>query len=199
VKTWDAKIKGSPYTYWKAKGDPHDIQNPWTVRFVSGGPELPAMREIDTLRSWTRFGGEEEKIFSGMASYKVSFKTPNDKTEGFILDLGRVHESANIRLNGKDLGTLIQPPYQIAIPKSRMKKNNSLEVRVSNTMANRIADLDRRGVGWKKFYNINFPSRRRENRGPDRLFSSAKWPPQDSGLLGPVRLIPVGVMSFDQP
>ena len=58
-------------------------------------------------------------------------------------------------------------------------------------MANRIADLDRRGVVWKKFYNINFPSRLPENRGADGLFTAAAWPPLDSGLVGPVTLIPL--------
>jgi hypothetical protein len=32
------------------------------------------------------------------------------------------------------------------------------------------------------------PARRRENAGPDGLFSAAKWAPRPSGLLGPVTL-----------
>ncbi len=66
---------------------------------------------------------------------------------------------------------------------------------MTNRMANRIADLDRRGVPWKKFYNVNFPARRTENRGPDGLFSAARWEPLDSGLLGPVTLQPVRVLA----
>jgi hypothetical protein len=42
-------------------------------------------------------------------------------------------------------------------------------------MANRIIDLDKRGVQWKKFYNINMSARLAENRGPDGLFTAAKW------------------------
>jgi hypothetical protein len=30
-------------------------------------------------------------------------------------------------------------------------------VSVTNLSANRIRDLDVRGVPWKKFYNVNFP------------------------------------------
>nr|HQV33525.1 hypothetical protein [Calditrichia bacterium] len=70
---------------------------------------------------------------------------------------------------------------------------NELTVAVSNLMANRIIDLDRRGGPWKKFYNINFPARRRENSGPDRLFTAKHWDPLPSGLLGPVRLIPMKI------
>ena len=58
-------------------------------------------------------------------------------------------------------------------------------------MANRIADLDRQNVNWKKFYNVNFPARLRDNRGPDGYFNASKWPPKDSGLIGPVTLVPL--------
>jgi hypothetical protein len=54
-----------------------------------------------------------------------------------------------------------------------------------------FADLDRRKVIWKKFYNVNFPSRLAQNRGEDGLFTAAKWEPLDSGLIGPVTLTPV--------
>jgi hypothetical protein len=59
-----------------------------------------------------------------------------------------------------------------------------LEVEVTNLSANRIADMDRREVNWKKFYEINFV-----NIGY-RKFDASGWPAMDSGLLGPVRLIP---------
>ena len=36
--------------------------------------------------------------------------------------------------------------------------NRRLEVEVTNLTSNRIADMDRRKVPWKKFYDINFVS-----------------------------------------
>ena len=62
---------------------------------------------------------------------------------------------------------------------------------ILNTPESAIADLDRRNIPWKKFYNINFPPRRRENRDENGLFTAANWPARPSGLLGPVLLIPV--------
>ena len=112
--------------------------------------------------------------------------------------MGRVAESARIRLNGKDLGTLIQSPYRLKISKARLREKNTLEVRVSNLMAKRIADMDRRKVNWKKFYNINFPARRKENAGPDGLFNASRWTPRDSGLIGPVALVPMEIMRFER-
>jgi hypothetical protein len=55
-------------------------------------------------------------------------------------------------------------------------------------MPNRIADLERQGVLWKKFYNTNFPSRLPENRGADGIFTAVQWQPKSSGLLGPLIL-----------
>jgi hypothetical protein len=110
------------------------------------------------------------------------------------LDLGRVAESARVRLNGRDLATLIGPPYRMMLDASQLTTTNTLEVSVTNLSANRIRDLDVRGVNWKKFYNVNFPARFPENRGPDGLFTAARWAPLESGLLGPVTLTPLTIM-----
>jgi hypothetical protein len=82
------------------------------------------------------------------------------------------------------------------VDESVVRENNVLEVTVSNLMANRITALDKQGVFWKKLYNVNFPARRRENRGPDNLFTAAHWEPMTSGLLGPVTLTAVDGIDF---
>ena len=56
-----------------------------------------------------------------------------------------------------------------------------------------MAAIDRAGVRWRKFYNVNFPARLPENRGPDGLFTAAGWQPLASGLLGPVTIAPLDV------
>jgi hypothetical protein len=82
----------------------------------------------------------------------------------------------------------------VVLAAGAMTDTNVLEVDVTNLSANRIADLDRRKVVWKKFYNVNFPARLPENRGADGLFTAAKWAPLESGLLGPVTLTPLAVV-----
>jgi hypothetical protein len=77
------------------------------------------------------------------------------------------------------------------VQRSELAAENVLEIDVTNLMANRIAAMDRAGVRWRKFYNVNFPSRFPQNRGRDGLFSAALWEAMDSGLLGPVTLTPV--------
>ena len=189
LKTFDAPVKGPSFAYFKTAGEAHPLNGKWSLRFVAGGPELPAPTETDKPGSWTALDGEAVKRFSGTAVYTISFARPGQGD--CALDLGRVAESARVRLNGNELGALIGAPYRIRIPKELLKEQNTLEVAVSNLMTNRIIDLDRRGVNWKRFYNTNMPARRRENAGPDVLFTAARWTPRESGLIGPVALIPV--------
>jgi hypothetical protein len=99
---------------------------------------------------------------------------PTAKADLWSIDLGDVKESATIILNGKKITTLIGPDYLVTIPSSELKADNFLQVIVTNGMANRIIDLDKRGVQWKKFYNINMSARLAENRGADGLFTSSK-------------------------
>jgi hypothetical protein len=120
----------------------------------------------------------------------------DSSVKAWRLDLGTVHESARIVLNGRELGTFIGPWFRVDVPAAALRDANVLEVEVTNLMANRIADLDRRGVAWKKFYNVNFPARLQANRGEDGLFSAAKWTPLPSGLVGPVTLTPLRPKSF---
>jgi alpha-L-rhamnosidase len=194
LKTFQDVVKGPVYGYFNTKGEANKLAGAWSVKFVEGGPELPGDVETRELGSWTGFGGEAVKRFSGTARYTLSFEQPKGEADGWLLDLGRVCESARVSINGKELGTLINSPYRVRIPRALLREKNTIEIDVSNLMANRIADLDRRNMNWKRFYNINFPSRRPENRGADGLFNASQWLPRDSGLIGPVTLVPVEAM-----
>jgi hypothetical protein len=186
-----------PFNAYRVAGDAVPMGGPWTVTFVKGGPRLPARRTVDALVSWstttTTFGADAAS-FSGTAVYTTTFRRPTEKARVWQLDLGRVAESARVRLNGRDLATIIAPPFRVVLEASQLRAVNTLEISVTNLSANRIRDLDRRGVAWKKFYNVNFPARFAENRGPDGLFTAAKWPQLESGLLGPVTMSPLEEM-----
>jgi hypothetical protein len=187
-----------PFELYRAAGTAVQIAGTWAVRFLDGGPTLPDARNVERLASWAEFGGDEVRIFSGRALYTTTFARPPANAAAWRLDLGRVHESAQVRLNGRDIGTLIGPWYRVDLPADLLRDVNALEIRVANLSANRIADLDRRGVAWKKFYNINMPSRLPENHGDDGLFTAAKWEPLPSGLIGPVTLTPLAVLSEER-
>lgn len=192
VKTFaQDRVNGTAFSFWKPAGEATAVTGTWSLRFVSGGPTLPAeVPDVRELRSWIELGGAETKAFSGTAVYRTKVSVP--AAGDYLLDLGRVSDSARVRLNGREIATLISPPWRALVSRAQLREGeNELEVLVTNLSANRVADLDRRNPGWKRFYNINYPARRPENRGPDGNFSAAKWAPRESGLIGPVSLIPV--------
>ena len=187
VQTTDVPIGRRHPSYTNA-GDAIEIDGPWKLRFTSGGPTLPAERRVDRLGSWTASGGEDVKAFAGTAVYSTTFSRPVRSADAWRLDLGRVHESARVRLNGREVGVLIGPSFQLTLDPSSLGASNTLEIEVTNLAANRIAALDKEAVSWRKFYNVNFPARFPQNRGQDGLFSAAQWEPVESGLIGPVTL-----------
>ena len=189
---------GSPWSYWDAAGDAVPLTGTWQVKFLSGGPEIPASFTTDHLASWAEFGGTNAQSFAGTARYSLRFDVPSSESrlqaargtgplkrelQTYLLDLGRVCQSARVRLNGRELGTLFTPPFQVVL-NGLKPKDNLLEVEVTNVSANRIRDLDRRGVKWKTFGDINFVNLNY------RPFDASNWPLTDSGLLGPVTLAP---------
>jgi hypothetical protein len=179
------EVAGRPWRYWQPAGTPQDLSGTWKVEFVEGGPALPAKFERRELGSWANREDAEAKRFAGTARYTLTFDRPAGAAEEWLLDLGRVAESARVKVNGESAGTLWCPPFRLAVGKYLRPGRNTLEVEVTNLAANRVADLDRRGVKWKEFHEINFVN---VNYKP---FDASKWPPRESGLLGPVRLTPL--------
>jgi hypothetical protein len=178
--------EGPAWTYLKPAGPPVELTGTWNVKFIAGGPALPKSLTTTRLGSWTELGDSEAQRFAGTAAYSLVFDLPPGlKTlkpnAPVLIDLGNVCQSARVRLNNQDLGTVFMPPFRV-VAKSLKPKNNRLEVDVTNVSANRIRDLDRRGVKWKNFHNINFVSM------DYKPFDASNWPLTPSGLLGPVTL-----------
>ncbi|CAH0997491.1 hypothetical protein EMA8858_03624 [Emticicia aquatica] len=191
VETYKTKVTGTNFSYWKAKSEPQELTGTWKITFLEGGPELPKAIETQTLGSWTKLDGEAYKNFSGTASYSLNFPKPTASASGYWLDLGKVAESATVTINGQLLGTLLGPSYKIFVPSSLLKAQNTVIINVSNSMANRVIAIEKQGIIWQKFYNINVSARLRPNLGKDGYFTTQNWQPRDSGLLEKVTLTAV--------
>jgi hypothetical protein len=184
LRTIEYKIvEGPAWNYWQTNGQPVEITGQWNVKFLEGGPTIPAPFQTTKLGSWTDNSDTNAQNFAGSANYSIAFDAPGD-SKNYFLDLGDVRQSARVRVNGKDYGTLITPPFRVVVDNLK-PAGNTLEVEVTGVAANRIRDLDRRGVKWKTFRDINFVD---INYKP---FDAANWPLTDCGLLGPVTLTPV--------
>jgi hypothetical protein len=187
LQTYAIQKQGNAFAYNNITNDAQAITGSWNISFKTGGPTIPANITTDQLVSWTELGGEDVKNFSGTATYKVTFKKPIGNANTWLLNLGKVHETAEVFLNGKPLATLIGPIFQCVIPNNLLLANNTLEITVANLMANRIAYMDRNKMPWKIFYNTNMPARKREN-SKNGIFDASDWKPVASGLLGPVTI-----------
>jgi hypothetical protein len=184
LRTCSEPVDGPTWSYWFPAGEPHAIAGAWQVQFIEGGPALPSPTQTPVLTSWTEWSGDSEvrRAFSGTARYRITFSKPPGRAEAWALDLGQVRHSARVRLNQQDLGALYARPFRVLIHDALGEGMNELEIEVTNLMANRIADMDRRQAPWRKFFFVNIQYKN---------FDASAWDPLPSGLLGPVRLVPL--------
>jgi hypothetical protein len=183
VRTTDRASFGRRWNYLRSTAAAVTLTGRWRVAFVDGGPTEPREFEIDEPEAWTGRGDADADRFAGTARYTLTFDAP-DAAPDHLLSLGGVAESARVRLNGVSLGTLIARPFEARTGPLR-RRGNRLEIEVTNLSANRIRDLDRRGVAWKVFKDINYVN------FAYKPFDASAWPVRLSGLLGPVTLTAV--------
>jgi hypothetical protein len=185
------------------------LSNPWQVQFDSvwGGPSKPAL--FATLDDWTKRPEPGIKYYSGTATYSVVFDIPfsgSVKSQNLYLDLGVVKHIAHVILNGKDLGVIWTAPWNVKIPSGILKrKNNRLEIRVTNVWANRLIGDEQEpddcewlpghqgGRILKEFPAWFLKHEPRPSHGR-YCFTTWNYFTRDShlvssGLLGPVRII----------
>jgi hypothetical protein len=186
---------------------PRQVRGPWHVRFPPkwGAPDGVTLPELVSLSEHSDPG---VKYFSGTATYTVTFDLSTDllgPDRRLYLDLGKVQVMAEVKLNGRALGTLWKPPYQVDITDAAKAGDNALEVRVVNLWPNRMIgdeqlpeDSRRNPNGtlkeWPQWLQEGKPS-------PTGRYTFTTWrlwrkdaPLPASGLLGPVTLRPVAVV-----
>jgi hypothetical protein len=164
---------------------PQTISGPWKVTFP---PKLgaPDSAVFDKLISWADSPNKGIKYFSGAATYSVDFTLPNDFAgDGryCALDLGMVKNLAEVTLNGKNLGILWKAPFRVNITEAMQPGVNHLEIKITNLWPNRL-------IGDQAL-----PEAERVTWTSDAFFKAgaALLP---SGLLGPVTIIPMQIISF---
>lgn len=158
----------------------------WSFRFVQSAPAVSNVPDSVSPGSWTDLSFEGAQTTMGTACYSTTFTVDNPAGAGeWLLSLGDVRESARVRINGREVATLWAVPYRCCIGQYLHAGENTLEVEVTNLPANRIADMDRRGVKWRIFKDINIAALGYKKG------DYARWKPVPSGLLGPVQIVPV--------
>lgn len=93
---------------------------------------------LDSLYSWTERKENDLKYFSGRGIYETTFdlNSVNPKNNYWI-DLGQVHEIAEVFLNGKSQGIVWKKPYLVTL-NGLKSGGNHLKIAVTNLWVNRL-------------------------------------------------------------
>jgi hypothetical protein len=153
-----------------------ELSGAWSVAFEPGR-NAPASATLPALSGLETQADPGIKYFSGLATYRKTFTLPKGAKRGHPLwiDLGAVHELAEVRVNGVAVGTAWHAPFRLDIGGAVKPGANTLEVRVANLWINRlIGDAQ---PGAKKVTWTALPTYR------------ADAPLRPSGLIGPVTLL----------
>ena len=164
--------------------EPEDIEikGPWMLSFTEESPRVEGTFRLDTLQTWEGLS-DAAAITMGTGVYTTTFKlSAKQAKKRWSINLGDVRESARVYLNGEFLGCAWAVPYILDCGNALKKGKNELRIEVTNLPANRIADLDRKGVEWRKFNEINVVDINYKKT------TYAHWTPMPSGLNSKVIL-----------
>lgn len=101
--------------------------------------------EFHQLADFSKHTDERIMYFAGEVTYRTSFFLPDSLAGSgeVILDLGELHDIAEVKINGKDLGVWWYPPYSKSVKDAVRSGENSLEITVTVNWANRLIGDER--------------------------------------------------------
>ena len=133
------------------------------------------------LGDWKEWVGED---FSGTAEYRLSFTYSGVSAEDKFVDLGRLAGSAEVWLNGQNLGVHAWSPWRFRTRRALRPGVNELRIQVTNTLANYLSSPHVRAL-WASMKGPGWPSPYDEQAYKFEKESTS------SGIFGPVRLLGV--------
>ena len=159
--------------------------NSWKLSFMEEQPQVADTFELNGLKTWEGLN-DKARVTMGTGVYETTFDlSKEDSKKTWNIDLGDVRESARVYINGHYIGCAWAVPFLLNCKKALKKGTNLIRIEVTNLPANRIAELDRQGVKWRKMKEINVVNLRYQKT------TYAKWKPVESGLNGKVKLVEV--------
>ncbi|MDR0393941.1 MAG: hypothetical protein LBH77_02160 [Tannerella sp.] len=186
------------------------VTGAWNVTFQ---PKLgkPFKRTLPSLTDWSRQKDEALKYFSGTAKYEKTIwveAADLSADKQVRLDLGELHDIAELEVNGKNAGVLWAPPYRTDITPYLKPGKNKLTVYITNNWANRLigdeqypADFEwgqergEEGRAMKAFPDWFLQNKPRPSKGRKTFnvwyYYKKDSPLHPAGLLGPVQLIKI--------
>lgn len=124
---------------WAGSGWRSEIGGTWTVTFNSrmGGPKTAELWH--ELADWTTSANDSIRHYSGTAIYRNSFQfTQMQGNKPVFAELENPVYAAEVVVNGQSAGTVWCEPYRCNISHLLRQGSNSIEIRVCNSLTNRM-------------------------------------------------------------
>ena len=186
LQTYDEVLANKPAAPVKSTDKYNTIilEGPWTLSFVEESPKVEETFKLDRLQTWETLGNDSAKVTMGTGVYTKTFNLSkyDDPKGPWKIDLGDVRESARVYINGQFIGCAWSVPFVLDCKQALQVGDNEIRIEVTNLPANRISDLDRRGVQWRKMEEINVVDINYKKTLYDQ------WEPVPSGLNSNVTL-----------
>ena len=150
---------------------------------------------------------ERLRYFAGTATYEFSTRLTADdlRHRRVLISLGALHDIAELWVNGRQVATLWNPPYEADITRHMRKGENRIAVAVTNNWANRLIGDEQlepdfewgmdRGVargrsikGFPEWFVRNEPRPSQRRTFVIWNYYRKDSPLQPAGLIGPVEL-----------
>jgi hypothetical protein len=191
-----------------------EVDGEWNVSFAPG-MDAPEKITFPELVAWNKHKLPAINYFSGTAVYTKSIEVDGKKLKGrrVVLDLGEMHDIAEVIVNDVNVGVLWYPPFRADITEALKSGKNQLEIKVTNTWPNRLIGDEQEPVDseWGKDMGdagrpvkaypdwfINGEERPSKGRKCFVLWSYFRKdsPLYPAGLIGPVRLVSEDTQAF---
>jgi hypothetical protein len=125
------------------------LDGSWTIRFLSENqpdlaplwdipPDLSEEGYLTDLIDWALIPGLHKR-FTGFLDYYYNMDL-GKTTDEMILDLGKVHDMAEVWINGESAGKRLWKPYRYEIGHLAKEGKNILRIRVGNQVDNYYAN-----------------------------------------------------------
>lgn len=180
------QISNNPNVYIAPMEQPAEelqLEGPWTLSFTGESPRVADTFRLNALMPWQSLS-DSAAVTMGTGVYTTTFKlSASQARKQWLINLGDVRESARVYINGQFVGCAWSVPFILDCGNTLRKGKNLLRIEVTNLPANRIADLDRRGIEWRKMEEINVVDINYKNTKYDH------WTPVPSGLNSKVTLV----------
>lgn len=184
LQTYNNVLPTNDIEQIKFEGTEKQLTDKWSLSFTESAPAINSTYTLDNIQTWETLNNDTAKIMMGTGVYTTTVNMTKDEAKAkWAINLGDVRESARVYVNDNFVGCAWSVPFILDCKDAFKAGKNTLRIEVTNLPANRISEMDRQGVKWRKFDEINVVDINYKKT------SYANWEAVKSGLNSSVTLL----------